>query len=108
MRKLTLLPALLLALVLVGCAGNPIDTPNERVFAAELALNGALHELNLQHELGTFTPEQWQEIQGHLRTLALARETMWQLYEQGVSPQRPIQTIYAVLLELRPYLRTEP
>lgn len=104
---------LLLATIAVACAtAQQLDTPNKRAYAAELAIQGALaqidqYEQNGPHEHGQFTDAQWREIKGHLRELRDARAAM-QVALQGERPiGTDVATVYRLLEALRPYIVRE-
>lgn len=111
-RAYSLLSAVVLAVMLSACAAQQLDTPNKRAYAAELAIQGALAQIDQYesqgpHEHGQFTDTQWREIKQHLRELRDARAAVQVALQQGQPIGANVATVYQVLEALRPYIVRE-
>ena len=104
---------LIMAVMLSACATTQqLDTPNKRAYAAELAIQGALAQIDQYesagpHEHGQFTDSQWAAVKQHLRDLRDARTAMQAALGEGASIGANVATVYRILEALRPYIVRE-
>lgn len=100
-----LVGALLLAVLLAGCAAQPdLDTVNKRVYATELAVEGMLAQVDQYQQEGRFTDAEWAAVQDQLRRLREAYRAMEIAQSMGEDPGMNIATIHNILMVLRQYM----
>lgn len=93
-----------LSLLLFGCALTQLDTYNKRAYAAELAINQVLSDIETLKSQDAFTDAQWKRVQEGVRRVRFARMALHAAITYQQDPTQALSEVDRALTFLRPLL----